>query len=305
MQTCLECLPCIIAQSKAAICRVIAERRRQEAVMREVMEALAINHWHLSPPYLVQKVHQIIRKWSGTRDPYLDAKRAFNQIALEMLGELETQVQCADDPFEMAVRVAIAGNIIDLGIVPDLNQKKLETTIEQAKSETLAVNDLNFLRKAATEAKRILYLGDNAGEIVFDRLLLGRLPLDKVTFVVRGAPILNDATREDAKEAGLTRLVRVLDNGSDVPGTIPDMCSLEFREQFEQADLIIAKGQGNYETLGGDPPPNIFFLLKAKCPIVAADLGAPPGGLVVKRGGGPRGSNGQRHEQACEMRQPS
>lgn len=273
--------------------------------MREVLEALAINHWHLSPPYLVQKVHRIIHRWSGEGDPYRDAKRAFNQIALEMLSELERQVLEAEDPFAMAARIAIAGNIIDLGIVPDLDRETLEATIERAMHEPLAVDDLDALREAVEGAERILYLGDNAGEIVLDRLLLGQLPLDKVTFAVRGAPILNDATMEDAEAAGLTSLVRVIDNGSDVPGTIPEMCSKEFREIFSRADLVIAKGQGNYETLSDDPHPGLFFLLKVKCPLVAANLGAPLGGLVVKRSAGSDGSKENHGAQACATtRQP-
>jgi uncharacterized protein with ATP-grasp and redox domains len=303
MQTCLECFPCIVAQSKTAIARIIGERNRQEAAMREVLAALSINHWHRSPPYLVQQVHQIIRKWSDSRDPYRGAKQSFNRIALEMLSGLERQVRQATDPFEMAARIAIAANIIDLGIVSGLDEALIRATISRAISDPLAVNDLEALREAAAEAGSILYLGDNAGEIVFDRLLLGQLPLEKITFVVRGARILNDATLDDAQAAGLNRLVRVIDNGTDVPGTIPSMCSPEFQEIFARADLIIAKGQGNYETLSDFPHPSLFFLLKIKCPIVAASLHAAMGGLVAMRSRRPENSNEDHDTQAFDLRQ--
>ena len=123
-------------------------------------------------------------------------------------------------------------------------------------------------------------LADNAGEIVFDRLLIEQLPIDRVTVAVRGYPVINDATLDDAETAGLTDIVDVISNGSDAPGTLLDDCSEAFRSRFEEADLIIAKGQGNYETLAQSPRP-IFFLLRVKCPVVARDLDYPVGSMVV------------------------
>ena len=283
MRTCLECLPCIVKQSMESIERTIPGPRKQEAALREVLKRLSINHWHLSPPYLAHKVHRIIGGWSGLSDPYREVKVQFNRIALEMLPGLRETVRRADDPFATAVRIAMAGNIIDIGIVPDRSERKLADTIEHALSAPLAIDDLAALREASAQAERILFLGDNAGEIVFDQLILEHLPMERVTFAVRGGPILNDATMEDAEATGLTRLVRVVDSGIDLPGTIPEMCSTVFRDVFAQADLIISKGQGNYETLSEDLHPALFFLLKVKCPMVAGQLGVPMGSLVAKR----------------------
>jgi uncharacterized protein with ATP-grasp and redox domains len=123
-----------------------------------------------------------------------------------------------------------------------------------------------------TAARSILYLADNAGEIVFDRLLIERLPAGRVTVVVRGAPVINDATRADAQVAGLDRIAEIIDNGSDAPGTVLEDCSAQFRERFESADVIIAKGQGNFETLSAAGA-NICFLLKIKCPVLATHTG--------------------------------
>ncbi len=132
------------------------------------------------------------------------------------------------------------------------------------------------------QARDILYLGDNAGEVVFDRVLIERLPYDEVTFVVKGSPVINDATMADAEAAGLTDLVEVITNGSDGPGTILKTCSPQFRERFGQADLIIAKGQGNYESLS-EVDKSIFFVLKAKCPVIARDLDCTIGEMILRR----------------------
>ncbi len=140
------------------------------------------------------------------------------------------------------------------------------------------------LRKRVDEAEKILYLADNAGEIAFDRLLIELMPTDKVILVVKGSPVINDATREDAEMVGLTELVNIIDNGSDAPGTILSDCSKEFIEYYNDADLIIAKGQGNYESLN-DRTENIFFLLKAKCPVIARDIGCYIGDLILIDGG--------------------
>ena len=130
---------------------------------------------------------------------------------------------------------------------------------------------------------RILILAaDNAGEVILDRLLVEELPADRVTLVVRGSPVINDATMEDAEVAGLTSLVKVMDNGSDVPGTIAVACSQAFQDRLRRADLVIAKGQGNYETLS-EQPGDVFFLLKIKCPVIARDIGLDLGRNVVLR----------------------
>ena len=126
------------------------------------------------------------------------------------------------------------------------------------------------------------FLKDNAGEIVFDRLLIERLPPGKVTVAVRGFPVINDATLADAEGAGIHEVAEVIENGSDAPGTILDDCSESFRDRFDKADLVIAKGQGNYETLS-EVDKDIYFLLKAKCPVIARDIGCQEGAMILKR----------------------
>ena len=179
------------------------------------------------------------------------------------------------------MRVAVAGNLLDSGAKIQIQPENLPHLLKTLWDRPLA-GDPHELFQAAENAERILYLADNAGEIVFDRLLLNFLPMEKVTLAVPGRPILNDALRDDAELAEFNGLVPVIDNGSDAPGTVLDDCSEEFRDHFDQADLIISKGQGNYETLSEVRAP-IFFLFTVKCPIVAAQIGEPTGTMVAKK----------------------
>ena len=159
--------------------------------------------------------------------------------------------------------------------------EEIQGSVQRALSDRLD-GDAGQFAEAVAAAADVLYLADNAGEIVFDRLLIEQIGPGRTTVVVRGAPTINDATMADAEMTGLTGAVEVIDNGSDAPGTILEDCSPEFRDRFERADLVLSKGQGNYETLSGVAG-NIFFLLQAKCPLIARHLDCPVGAMVVRR----------------------
>jgi uncharacterized protein with ATP-grasp and redox domains len=179
------------------------------------------------------------------------------------------------------VRLAIAGNIIDFGVNGSVQDGDLERSIQESLAAEFADGQLRGFEKGVNEAEDILYLADNADEIVFDRLLIELLPVARVTVVVKGGPIINDATMEDAVAAGLPEIVEVIDNGDDAPGTVGEACSEEFQRRFARADLVIAKGQGNFETLS-ESEKHIFFILRAKCPVVARHLGCPVGTSVLR-----------------------
>jgi uncharacterized protein with ATP-grasp and redox domains len=234
-----------------------------------------------SPPLMGQYIHRIIRKYSGSSDPYWKVKKKFNSYALKLYPELKEMIESSPNRFETAVSLAIAGNIIDFGVNAVVNQKVIENNIEQALSEPL-LGDIESFHEAVDSAEKILYLGDNTGEIVFDRLLIEQLPKQKVTFAVRGSPVINDATMADAVDTKLNDFVTVIDNGSDAPGTVIEECSEPFRQIFYDADIVIAKGQGNFETLS-DTEKTIFFLLKAKCPVVSQHIGCSVGDSVISR----------------------
>lgn len=282
MKTYFDCLPCFIRQTLDAVRLITDDRNIQEQVLREVFALGAKMDLNASPPAMAQKIHRIIKQLTETDDPYRKKKQRFNKFALKLFPKYQALVSSSEKPFETAVRLAIAGNIIDLGVESTLDITEAEKLINWILTESFDTKDMNEFRYETDNAGKILYLADNAGEIVFDRLLIEQIGPQKITLVVKGAPVINDATIDDAKETGLMSLVQVIDNGDDAPGTILESCSKEFRRHFEQADLIIAKGQGNFESLS-EMDRNIYFILRAKCSVIAEHLDCPVGTLVLRK----------------------
>ncbi len=253
-----------------------------EEVLRRVAHEVSEMDMGLSPPAMGQRIHRLIRELTGDSDPYRAAKEGTNRLAMALYPEISNRVRTASNPLEMAVRTAIAGNIFDFAIDSSIQDEKFRHTMEGAATAPLHGDVAAFAREAAA-AESILYLADNAGEIVFDRVLIEILDPRRVTVVVRGRPVLNDALRADAEAAGLTGLVEVLDNGSDAPGTMLEDCTEAFRSRFIAAAMVIAKGQGNYETLSNAPRP-VWFILMAKCEVIARHIGCEPGSFILQRG---------------------
>jgi len=282
MKTYRDCVPCMSRQALASARMAVDDEALRGRVMQQVERAISEMDMRQSPPVMGQRIHRIIRETAGDRDPYREVKERFNQLALELYPVLKARVNSADRPMEAAIRLAIAGNIIDCGANSEVDEDHVHAAVESAFAEPLTGNADDFAEAVST-AENILYLADNAGEIVFDRLLIEMLPLEKVTVAVRGAPVLNDATFDDAEKAGLFDMVDVIENGSDAPGTILNDCSDEFRKRFLEADVVVAKGQGNYETLS-EVDKEMFFLLKVKCRVIARDIGCDVGAMVLRRG---------------------
>lgn len=290
MRSSLDCIPCFMRQAVDAVRAISNDPGVHEDVVREVLLLLGKADLSQSPPSLAQDIHRHLRMVMANDDPYRTAKDRENQMALHLLPELRAIVSEASHPLEVAVRLAIAGNVIDMGTAADVTESSLRQAINQALEEPLAGDHEEFYR-ALEGAASILYLADNAGEIVFDRLLVEQLGPQRMTVAVRGAPVLNDATLADVCAVGLDGIVEVIDNGSDAPGTILSDCSQEFRRRFAESDLVIAKGQGNFESLS-DEPGNIFFLFKIKCQVIADQVGIPIDTHVLMRSQVPPGHVG-------------
>jgi len=284
VKTYFDCIPCFVRQTLDAARMVSDDTVLHERLMREILVATADMDLRRPPPLMAQHIHRRIRELSGNDDPYREIKRRFNRTAWDLLPALKSRIDAAADPLPMAVRAAIAGNIIDLGAKTNLEEAHVREAMERCLDAPL-VGDVDQFAAALRHVDTVLYLADNAGEIVFDRLLIEQLLPRRVTVAVKGGPIINDALMADALEARLDEMAELVDNGSDAPGTILDDCSAEFRRQFDEAPMVIAKGQANYETLSNAPAP-IFFLLQVKCPMIAADIGQPVGALVLKRSEG-------------------
>jgi damage-control phosphatase, subfamily I len=281
MKTHLNCVPCVVRQAVDVVQRVESDPIQQERLIRRILKTLSGIELHRSPPDIVQTVQRIIRDHTGLTDPYDMIKRQFNDLALDMVPVLNACIDQVADPFDAALRMAMAGNVIDFGVNGQIESTVVQETLDEVRDAPIDMDAVLALKKQISQSRRILYLLDNTGEIVFDRLFIERcLPGDKTIAAVRGAPVLNDATLEDARYVGLTDVVTTIDNGSDAPGTLLDDCSDAFLKVFWDADVIIAKGQGNYETLN-EVQANIFFVLKVKCPIAARSIGRVNGSWVV------------------------
>jgi len=215
---------------------------------------------------------------AGIVDPFAEEKEESNRLASELYLEWKPRVAISDHPFELALRLSIAGNIMDYGANNDFDVRK---TIVQVTSANFAIDHSLSLKQRISRARNILYLGDNAGEIVFDKLLIETIGHPNVTFAVRGGVALNDATDEDARKIGMESVAQVISNGYDAPSTILLKSSPEFLSVYRSADLIIAKGQGNLEGLIYEKDPRIFFLLMVKCAVMAELLKVKKGSFVV------------------------
>ncbi len=282
MKTQLDCYPCFVRHALDASRLAGASGEEQKRVIHQVLAELGRFDQKCSPPEMAYAIQRIVRFVTGEADPYREAKKASTREALSLYPELKRRVVEAIDPLDTAVRLAIAGNIIDLALLPEYD---LLGTMECVLEEPFAVNALDAFRSELKAAKSLLYLADNAGETVFDRVLIETLGLP-VTYAVKSGPILNDATRSDALAVGIGELATIVETGSDAPGTILGYCSEGFLQLFAEAELIIAKGQANYETLSDTAAP-VFFLLQVKCGVTAKDLGVPVKSAVLKRAGKP------------------
>lgn len=282
MKTYFDCISCFVQQTISALRRISDDEALQGEALRKVLLLLSEINLNLPPPVMAQPIYRTIREVTGDADPFAQEKTNQNIYANSLVPEIKERYQNDPDLFVKMLRLSIAGNIIDSGVNSEVKREDVLKSIDCSMEIPIDMKAVNELRNAITEAHAILYLGDNAGEIVFDKLLIEQMPHDKVTYVVRGSPIINDVTIKDAREVKMDELVDVIDNGSDAPGTILDDCSQSFREIFESADLIIAKGQGNYETLS-EVNKRIFFLFQVKCPVIARDIGCEIGSFIVER----------------------
>lgn len=282
MRTYLDCLPCLLNQALKAARAATDDENLQRQVLNSVAEMIPELSLGMKPPEIAQKCYKLVYELIGNSDPFREAKDEANHTALGLYPHLKELVAESQDPLLTACKLAIAGNSIDLG--PSLDYGSVENIMETALESPLAVNHYEQLITSINESQNLLYLGDNAGEIVFDRVLIEELHRVKhleINFVVRDKPIINDATAHDALATGIDSVAGIISNGSDAPATILSQCSPEMLELYHAAEVIIAKGQGNYESLSEEPD-NIFFFLKAKCPLVSEAMKVSVGDAILK-----------------------
>jgi uncharacterized protein with ATP-grasp and redox domains len=280
MRVHLDCFPCFLRQSIIALRLGTKDESLRETILKSTLDYIQNTDISKPPAYTTTFIHKKIRQMLGI-DPFKEIKSEYNQIALRLYLSLKTTIEKSPDPLWISTRLAIAGNVIDFGIFTSVD---IEGAIRKALNNQLAVDDYSSFKNAISIADKILYLTDNAGEIVFDRLLIETLiQLGKeVKAVVKGSPVINDSTMDDAEESGLTEVCDVIDNGSEAVGTILEWTSSAFQKIFNDAQLVISKGQGNFETLIGAEK-KIFFLFQSKCDVVSKELGLSTGSMLLKK----------------------
>jgi len=285
MKAYLDCFPCFMRQALEAARMATDDPALQRAALDRVARLLPTVSMGATPVEIGQLVHRAVREVTGVPDPYAAVKRESNDLGLRLYPELKGRVEGSPDPLLAAIKIAGAGNVIDFGAntADGSVERMAKGSFSRALDEPLDAAQYRAFVERLAEVDRVLYLGDNAGEIVCDRILVEELVRrgKEVTFAVRGAPTINDATMADARYVGLDAIATVIANGSDAPGTLLSDCSHEFLTEFRRAELIIAKGQGNFEGLSDVPGP-IFFLFKVKCPVIAREAGAPLGTVILR-----------------------
>lgn len=279
-----DCYVCAMRQALSAARLVSDDEGFHHRCLIESAGMLAAADPDMTPPELGEGIYRAVRELSGDPDPFRDQKLEQNRAVEAILPWLRETVSSATDPLLAAVRLAIAGNAVDPGAQESFD---LEGSVALALEGSAQLAAYPRLRKVLRHGGTVLLVADNCGEIVFDRVLietmLGAADFE-VVLAVRGGPIINDVTMVEARELGMDRLCTVISSGMEMPGTVLERATPEFTDTFDRADVVISKGQGNWETLE-DCPREVFFLLQAKCPVVAGINRCSPGEPLLLWGG--------------------
>lgn len=279
MRTFPECYGCLLRQAVSAMNYGGVDQRTQIDTIKEVLHTLEKADDSLTPSNLAGQTNRVIREMVGIEDLYQEIKQESHILAEEYLGDLIDLSNEGSDKLEQGLKISAAGNIIDVVHVNDYDLwKEVITTVNQE----LLGGGVEAFRQRIAESPYLLYLADNVGETIFDRVFIETLDIP-VIYAVKGGPILNDATLEDALAAGIDQIAEIVETGSRSPGTILNQCSEKFQQLFEKSNLVISKGQANYETLD-DKGDKIFFLLRVKCPVLSRVINTPLDTLVLKQG---------------------
>ena len=277
MKTYLDCFPCFLNQALRAGRIATDDDKKIKRLLDEVGMMLRDIPLENTPPESGRLLYHKVSEITENSDPYKKIKSESTKKALSLYPSLKSQIERSKDRLLTAIRIAIAGNVIDFGANWNFD---IENEIDEVLEKNFAICDYNEFKNYLHETNEILYIGDNAGECVFDKILIEEIN-KPVVYAVRGKPIINDATYEDAVQAGIDKVATILSSGTDAPGAILKTCSSEFNEVYNKSKFIISKGQGNYEALSSERRP-IFFLLKTKCHVIANDIGIDEGDIILK-----------------------
>lgn len=279
-----KCLPCMVNQV-IKVANITGVNNKEE-LLKEVFTYLSKMDFEATTPEIIGEIFGMIKEHTNNPDPYKETRNYYNTLFLKLLPEFERKIEQAENSFELAVRYAIVGNIIDFNPIHNTLLEDIFDYFERMEQLELAIDDSKELAEDILNSKTLLYLGDNCGEICMDKILLRKIkelnPNVKIFFGVRGKPVVNDSIAEDAYVVGIDEYAEVIDNGDGSLGTVLDRTSHEFKEVYKKADVVIAKGQANYECLSEEKK-KIYFLLMTKCDVIANDIGVPEKRMICMR----------------------
>jgi uncharacterized protein with ATP-grasp and redox domains len=281
MKAAPDCIPCMLRQVLNTARKVTDDPWLHRKVLNEIMTHLAKADFDRSPAELVSEVERLAQRPLGTTKPFAEDKKTHTASARALEARLREAIAAAPDPLHAALKIAGGANVLDANIFGAID---LQAGIERVLKGGFAIDDYLDFKADLDAAKSILFLCDSAGEAVADKLLIERLAAagKTVTYVVRRAAILNDATREDAEAAGIGEVAAIVDTGSETMGASLSLSSQDFRARFEESDLVLAKGAANFETLDGEPKTK-YFLVCVKCAVVARHFGVAIGDSVFMK----------------------
>lgn len=282
MKIFLDCLPCMLRQVLDASRLVTDQSDLQAIIMEESIKILSNYKEYRCSPEIVSRMHKAVKELSGENDPYRSIKEHDISAAKELYPALVQFLLQKQNSLYWALKIAATGNILDSAINTNLN---IKSCIEEELSKEFEICDINIFKEKLVSARKIMIIGDNAGETVFDKILLNTFSHLDITYAVRNEPVINDATVQDAIASGLDDCAQIISTGCNAPGAILDQCNAEFLDIFNQSDIVISKGQGNFEALS-DCGRAMFFLLKAKCPVIANKLNVNLNNYVFQYQGG-------------------
>jgi len=272
-----DCIKCFLEQANKLLNKyTIPDDIAGDIIVR--FRLFIDDHKNITAPEASCFMHRLINKATNSKDPYKKEKRDYNELLLSLEEDIRDIIKKSDNLFQTALRYALAGNIIDFGPPKPFDVFK---ALSAAATKEPAIDHSFELKKALKKASTVLYLGDNAGEIVLDKLFIETIGHPNLYFVVRGSNIINDVTIEDAEKVGISKIAKVISNGYDAPSTLLNRCSTEFKKFYNDADIIISKGQGNLEGLIDVTDKKIFFLLMVKCNVIAEMIGVQEKNVVV------------------------
>jgi len=277
MKIYLDCIPCFMQQALRAGRMATSDEEKLKQILDKTGEMVKTISMQNTPAEIGMSVYRIVSEVAGVQDPYKNMKQQHIAETKSIYPELEKIVANSDDKLLSAIRIAIAGNVIDLGVKKSFDIVK---DVENILKQDFAVFDYEAFKTQLEKSENILYIGDNVGESVFDKILIKELK-KPVKYAVRSIPIINDVTIEDAIASGLDEVAEIVDSGCESPGVILKQSTPEFLEIFNTSGLVISKGQGNFEGLS-DCNRQVFFLLKTKCPIISNHIGVEEGSIILK-----------------------